>query len=187
MKGTVLQPFRAPRSRGEKTEVRVHRKDNSARFKEMERWMDKNLTGEGVAVTAREANEGSPANAREANKAVCNTSDEEDNLPIHTTIIPKRKGIKLMSEREANEMAQFGEVQRWSSDSEGDDEIIAKTIQTQAIPTIPEGQEAVGSGIARDFGKDMEVFKGKVMHVQAVRRRIIYHVEYETETVKTLT
>jgi hypothetical protein len=143
MKGTVLQPFRAPRSRGEKTEVRVHRKDNSARFKEMERWMDKNLTGEGMAVTTREANEGSPANAREADKAVYNTSDEEDNLPIHTTLGPYKKG----------------------SDSEGDDEIIAKTIQTQAIPTIPEGQEAVGSGIARDFGKIMGVFKGKVMHV----------------------
>jgi hypothetical protein len=56
---------------------------------------------------------------------------------------------------------------------------LAKTIQTQAIQTIPEGQETVGSGIARDFGKDMGVFKGKVMHVQAVRRRDIYHVEYE--------
>jgi hypothetical protein len=66
MKGTVLQPFRAPRRRGEMTQVRVHGKDNSARFKEMERWIDKNLTGEGVAVTTREANEGSPAKAREA-------------------------------------------------------------------------------------------------------------------------
>ena len=56
---------------------------------------------------------------------------------------------------------------------------MAKTIQTQAIQTIPEGQEAVGSGIARDFGIDMRVFKGKVLHVQAVRRRNIYHVEYE--------
>jgi hypothetical protein len=32
--------------------VRVHRKDNAANFKEMERWMDKNLTGEGVQCKA---------------------------------------------------------------------------------------------------------------------------------------
>ncbi len=75
MKGAVLQPFRPPRRRGEKTEVQVHRKDNSARFKEMERWMGKNLTGEGVAVTAREANEGSLAKAREVDKAVLSSSD----------------------------------------------------------------------------------------------------------------
>ncbi len=63
-----MQLFRAPRSRGEKTQERVHRKENSARFEEMERWMDKNLTGEGVAVTARETNEASPAKAREADE-----------------------------------------------------------------------------------------------------------------------
>jgi hypothetical protein len=50
MKRQVLQPFWVPRSREDKTEERVHRKDNSARFKEMEKWMDKNLTGEGVGV-----------------------------------------------------------------------------------------------------------------------------------------
>ncbi len=35
------------------TQVRVHRKDNSARFKDMERWMEKNLTGEGVGAKNR--------------------------------------------------------------------------------------------------------------------------------------
>ena len=43
------------------TQARVHRKDNSARFKEMERWMDKKLTGEGVGVKASEGIETSPA------------------------------------------------------------------------------------------------------------------------------
>ncbi len=84
----------------------------------MERWIDKNLTGEGVAVTTREANEGSPAKAREADQSFCNTSDKEDTVPIHTTIRSKGNGIKLLSGREANETAQFGDVQRWSSDSE---------------------------------------------------------------------
>jgi hypothetical protein len=46
MNRQVLQPFRAPRNRGDTTQARVHRKDNSARFKEMERWMDRNVTGE---------------------------------------------------------------------------------------------------------------------------------------------
>jgi hypothetical protein len=53
MKRQVLQPFWVPRSREDKTEERVHRKDNSARFKEMEKWMNKNLTGEGVGVLVK--------------------------------------------------------------------------------------------------------------------------------------
>ncbi len=44
---------------------------------------------------------------------------------------------------------------------------------------MPEGDEAVGAGIARDFGKDLGLFKGKVEHVQTVRRRHVYHVKYE--------
>jgi hypothetical protein len=32
-------------------------------------------------------------------------------------VVPYRKGLKLMREREADECAQFGEVQRWSTDS----------------------------------------------------------------------
>jgi hypothetical protein len=49
-----------------------------------------------------------------------------------------------MSAREADECAKYGEVQRWSSDSEGDDVSITLTIQTQAIQTISEGRDAVG-------------------------------------------
>ncbi len=48
-----MKPFRAPRSTGEKTQE----KDSSERFKDMERWVDKNLIGEGRRrrVKAREA------------------------------------------------------------------------------------------------------------------------------------
>jgi hypothetical protein len=42
MPDKVMQPFRPPRAAVD----RVHRKDNSLRFKEMEKWMDRNLTGE---------------------------------------------------------------------------------------------------------------------------------------------
>jgi hypothetical protein len=73
-------------------------------------------------------------------------------------------------------MAKYGEVTRWSSDSEGDEVPIKQTIQTktkalksnvtEVEQAIPEGQQAVGVGIlARDFGKDVGVFKGDVKHV----------------------
>ncbi len=47
------------------------------------------------------------------------------------------------------------------------------------MQAIPEGQEAVGVGIARDFGKDVGVFRGEVMHEKAQRKRHVYHVKYE--------
>ncbi len=108
------------------TQVRVHRKDNSARFKEMEVWMEKNLTGEGVGVKASEVIETSPAKHRTVIKA--SQASEQRRSPRRTGntdkevhSIPCRKGIKVMSEREANECAQHGEVLRWSTDS-GEDE-----------------------------------------------------------------
>ncbi len=70
MKRQVMKPFRAPRKTGDKTQETVHRKDNSQRFKDMERWMDKNLTGEGRRVKSREAKESSPAKARVADKDI---------------------------------------------------------------------------------------------------------------------
>jgi hypothetical protein len=47
------------------------------------------------------------------------------------------------------------------------------------VQAIPEGQEAVCVGIARDFGKDVGVFRGEVKHVRAQRKRHVYHVQYE--------
>ncbi len=130
------------------TQARVHRKDNSdnsARFKEMERWMDKNLTGEGVGVKASEGIETSPAKKRQVMKesqaklvspakvrSGGGTLSAQASEPrrsrrrrgnpdkeVHS--IPCRKGIKLMSEREANECSEHGEVLRWSTDSSEDE------------------------------------------------------------------
>ena len=42
------------------------------------------------------------------------------------TIVPFRKGIKMMSQREAGECARHGEVLRWSSDSDEDEVSKAK-------------------------------------------------------------
>ncbi len=88
----------------------------------------------------------------------------------------------MMSEREADEMAKYSEVRRWSSDSEGDDVPILQTMNSKTgveKEVIPDGQAAVGAGIARFFGKDLGVFKGQVVRVEAVRRRHMYHVKYE--------
>jgi hypothetical protein len=84
----VMQPFRAPRRGGDKAQERVHRKDNSARFKEMERWMDKNVTGEGVGVKTSEAIETSPAKKRQVKKQ-SQVKDKE----VHA--IPYKKGLKM--------------------------------------------------------------------------------------------
>ncbi len=46
------------------TGERVHRKDNSARFKDKERWLDKKLTGESVGLQASKVIEARPAKKR---------------------------------------------------------------------------------------------------------------------------
>ncbi len=45
-----------------------------------------------------------------------------DKCEAEVHVVPYIKGLRMMSDREATEMAQRGEVLRWSSDSEGEDE-----------------------------------------------------------------
>ena len=74
--------------------------------------------------------------------------------------------IKLMSEREADECAKYGEVQTWSDDDKAEEvpitylaESLKKTPQTSVQDTAPENdvlecpEDFVGSKIAREFGK----------------------------------
>ena len=158
----------------------VHRKDNSEWGKSMEKKLGdmekRNAFGSQANVPLCQ----SPPSL----KSVSDSSDDEDNRPIHETITKKGNvippTIRLMSYREACETAEFGEVQRWSSDD--GDEIpitdLAKALKDN-VDTIPEGQSAVGEGIARDFGKELGMFKGKVIRVDTIRTRHIYHVVYE--------
>jgi hypothetical protein len=51
------------------------------------------------------------------------SDDEEDLIPVSQLLVkdkvilnPYPKGIRLMSEREADEMSRHGEVLRWSTD-----------------------------------------------------------------------
>ncbi len=48
--------------------------------------------------------------------------------------IPCKKGVKLMSEREASECATHGEVLRWSTDS-GEDEVYPQSDLEGETPT----------------------------------------------------
>jgi hypothetical protein len=158
----------------------VHRKDNSEWGKSMEKKLGdmekRNAFGSQANVPLCQ----SPPSL----KSVSDSSEDEDNRPIHETITKKGNvtppTIRPMSYREACETAEFGEVQRWSSDD--GDEIpitdLAKALKDN-VDTIPEGQSAVGEGIARDFGKELGMFKGKVIQVETIRTRHIYHVVYE--------
>ncbi len=53
---------------------------------------------------------------------------------------PYPKCIKVMSEREADEEARFGEVLRWSSDSEGETAKIGGTNKDRLVPIVYERQ-----------------------------------------------
>jgi hypothetical protein len=117
MKKQIMKPFRAPRSTVEMRQATVHRKDNSARFKEMEKWMDKNVTGEGAKT--------SPVQKSKTRRSPRGQGNQDKE--VHA--IPYKKGIKLMSQREANECAEHGEVLRWSTDS-GEDEYPQVTVET---------------------------------------------------------
>jgi hypothetical protein len=66
---------------------------------------------------------------------------EKKGEAVETTIDnPYPKGIKLMSAREADECAEFGEVLRWSSDSEGETEKTTGADKDYPMPIEYEGE-----------------------------------------------
>jgi hypothetical protein len=87
-----------------------------------------------------------------------------------TTTLKGPRHLKMMSEREATEVARHGEVQRWSSDSEGDEVPIAQTLETEPDSTTTVENsvkhiEAVGIKVAKDFGS-LGVYFGSVLAVE---------------------
>ena len=62
---------------------------------------------------------------------------EARRLAIPPLFNPYPRGIKLMSEREANEVARHGEVLRWSSDSDEEDIGMSKGSPSSAKPQTP--------------------------------------------------
>jgi hypothetical protein len=103
MKRQVMQPFRAPR-RGGKAMIRQVIKESQA--------IDENP---GKAKGEVKALSGKTSSPRRSPRK----TGKQDTV-VHS--IPCKKGIKLMSEREASECATHGEVLRWSTDS-GEDEV----------------------------------------------------------------
>jgi hypothetical protein len=145
-------PFKAPRQATEKGTTRVgvgHRKDNAEWGKRMERQLGQ-IEKRQKSIETRQ-------------------DSSEDDVPIvnqiETESTRKGKGIKMMSEREAVETAKFGEVLRWSTDSDSEavpsnDTILSKTNQEESVK-----HKDVGMKIARDFGKK-GVFLGQVVAVE---------------------
>ena len=82
----------------------------------------------------------------------------EDDVPIvnqiETQSRRKGKGIKMMSEREAVEMAKFGDVLRWSTDSDSEAVPIKNTIVRETNHEESVTHKDVGMKIARDFGNN---------------------------------
>ena len=93
-------------------------------------WMDKTLTGEAVGKTASKAKTGSPAKSTATRQSPRRKDKQEKE--VHS--IPCKKGIKMMSERESDEMAQHGEVLRWSTES-SDNEYPQIDVQAAALAT----------------------------------------------------
>ncbi len=90
---------------------------------------------------------------------------------IQAEIKGQDKGIKSMSWREADETAKFGEVQRWSTDSEVD-EVPITQILVQALKKTKEttvetksNSELIGAKVARDFG-EQGVFVGEIVALE---------------------
>jgi hypothetical protein len=151
MKRGKSRPFTAPRT--SKPVETGHRKDNTEWGKRMERQL-----GE---IEKRQK-------SVETNQ---NTSDE-DYLPIASFLgtVRNGKGIKLMGEREADEMAKFGEVLRYSSDSEGGEEPITQTRLSMKKSKEKDGEakgntEFIGAKVARDFGKH-GIFFGEIVALE---------------------
>jgi hypothetical protein len=100
--------------------------------------------------------------------------DEEDLIPVSQLLVkekvivnPYPKGIKRMSEREADECARHGEVLRWSTDDEEDKE----------PELFLKGHVNLGKIVAKFF--DTVLFVGTVTEVIPRRRDFLYKVTYE--------
>jgi hypothetical protein len=115
MKRQVMQPFRAPR-RGGKAMIRQVIKESQA--------IDESPGKAKGGVKALSVKASTPR--RSPRK-----TGKHDTEKVHS--IPYKKGIKMMSEREASECAEHGEVLRWSTDSGEDEEYPQPTLQSPCL------------------------------------------------------
>jgi hypothetical protein len=139
MKRGKGSPFTAPRAN--KPVETGHRKDNAEWGKRMERQLAQIEKRQTSVETKQDSSE----------------DDVSIVQQMQAQTVGKGKAIKLMSEREADETAKFGEVLRWSTDSEGDEEPITQTLLSLKKSKETKGEtkgntEFIGAKVARDFG-----------------------------------
>jgi hypothetical protein len=152
MKRGKSRPFTAPRA--SKPVETGHRKDKAEWGKRMERQL---------------------AQVEKRQTSVETKQDtSEDDVPIVQQIrsqtVRKGKGIKLMSEREADETAKFGEVLRWSTDA-----TVRETKNPSHRHYLKKSKEKEGetkgntefivAKVARDFG-NQGVFFGEIVALE---------------------
>jgi hypothetical protein len=146
MKRGKTRSFTAPRA--SKPVETGHRKDNAEWGKRMERQLAQ-IEKKQISV--------------ETNEKITTVGTDRNG-----------KGVKLNSQREADEMARFGEVLRCSSDSEGDEEPITQSLLSLSksketiVKTNEETKgntEFIGVKVARDFGKQ-GVFLGEIVALE---------------------
>ncbi len=98
------------------------------------------------------------------------TEDIADDVPIVQQTL-QTQFIKIMSEREADEEARFGEVLRWSDDDRKDEVPITSLLRALKKPAVgiagPGNKHAdvIGKKMAKDFGSP-GVFMGTIMNVE---------------------
>ena len=81
------------------------------------------------------------------------------------TIIPFRKGIKLMSEREANKCARHGEVLRWSSDSDENED---KKGKNTTVNVDSDSEEPTEFGVVWERYDEINKQDGSTKQVEVV-------------------
>jgi hypothetical protein len=111
------------------------------------------------------------------------------------TTLKGPRHLKMMSEREADEMSRHGEVQRRSSDSEGNEVPISQTLQTEpdsstTIQNSVQHVEAVGIKVAKDFDSH-GVYFGSVLSVEydsddEKKAKPFYCVKYSDDDTEDL-
>ena len=181
------KPFRKPRQAGANAEDRQktgHRKDNSRRFKEMERWMEQHVTGEGKTrdVATKVAQDESQTKMlcerellceRESNKVaqdVVNEDEEDTQLNIAEIYAPSS----------GEEETQLNIAEIYLPSSEEDDVPIVQTLRAVVTPLpnrIPKDEQAVGQIVAKNF--EAGLFQGQVASIVKRRGRCLYHIKYE--------
>ena len=176
----LTRPFKAPRQASQKRQKRVEKKQDSDDDED-------NVPFSALKTVITNADKPQPIEyvgevwKDKASPFVLITDTEEE-----VSEAQRRPGhLRMLSEREADETAKFGEVLRWSSDSDGDEVPIMQTLMRalkEPTKDVVVEHKDIGMKIARDFGVK-GVFVGKVVAVEYDSEDVdkiedIYVVEY---------